>query len=71
MEKEIEELLAPVSDNPNFALGSFSKPATQFPVCNIVWYSIDDIIRCASLEMCLTSKYEYIRECKKWFEKNK
>ena len=32
---------------------------------------VDKIIKEASLEMCLTSKYLYIRECKKWYEEHK
>lgn len=31
------------------------------------WFEVDRLIHEASLEMCLTSKYLYIRECKKWF----
>ena len=34
------------------------------------WEEVDRIIKEASLEMCLTSKYEYVRECKKWYEAN-
>ena len=33
------------------------------------WTAIDSIIKNADLTICLTSKYLYIRECKKWFEK--
>lgn len=33
-----------------------------------VWTKVDKIIEDSTLEECLTSPSEYIRECKKWFE---
>ena len=33
-----------------------------------LWGRVDSLIKEADLTLCLTSRYRYIRECKKWFE---
>lgn len=33
-----------------------------------IWKAVDDSIKEASEEECLTSPLEYIRECKKWLQ---
>ena len=33
-----------------------------------IWVVIDSVICSADLTLCLTSKYLYIRECKKYFQ---
>jgi len=35
-----------------------------------MWIQVDSIIERSDLLLCLTSKYVYIRECKKWQESN-
>lgn len=32
---------------------------------------VDNLIEASSLEYCLTSPLEYVRECRKWYELNK
>ena len=36
-----------------------------------LWVNVDLLIKEADLAMCLTSKYKYIRECKKYYESKK
>jgi hypothetical protein len=84
MEEEIEDALSVLQRGGTHFVENMMKGFSLYPeshyyqVCRheIVlvdrkaWEEVDRIIKEASLEMCLTSKYEYVRECKKWYEAN-
>ena len=75
-EEQIEQILNEYQLSPVLRLGFWSGQPNSVElrynslVYTRIFQQIDSIIENADLVLCLTSKYEYVRECKKWYEES-
>jgi len=77
-EEQIEQILSEYRLSPVLRLGFWPGQPISVElgttynslVYTKIFQQIDSIIENADLVLCLTSKYPYIRECKKYYEES-